>query len=79
MKEELTWKEAVKRIMLRYSALAIRRINACLRGEPEEHFAQTAARECGHYGLLFRDGYIEKPYGRRYDPRKIVYLKRGNE
>lgn len=76
--ERLTWKEAVRRVMIRYSDLAIQRIHACLHGRCDEFMAQSTARECWHYGLLFRDGHIEKTGGRIYDPRKVVYLKKGD-
>lgn len=71
----MTWKEALQRIMLRYSALTIRKINDCLRGDEDDFRVQAAARECWHYGLLHQDGYIEKRNGSRYTG-EVVYLER---
>ncbi len=56
----MTWRDAVKTVMLRYSNLALERIHACLHKGGPEFQAVSASRECWHYGLLFRDGKIER-------------------
>lgn len=76
--KRLTMKEACRRVMLRYSDLAIQRIRDAVRRREFDPFrAVSASRECWHYGLLYRDGYIEHADGRRYTG-EVVYLKRGN-
>lgn len=77
--KRLTWKEALRRVMLRYSKLAIQRIHACLHGDGDEFVAGQTARECWHYGLLFRDGEIQRS-GRKPYTGEVEYLtKKGGE